>query len=127
AGWSIRRWPSSSHVRGRCTRRPPIGRSLRASKEQDVAGSKRFEIDLGVNASGAVKGARDAAMAFENLEDAVGDAADESKRSGRDLDSFARKVVDAARKAGKSDDEIKDALRTYGVSAKDAERAIGRV
>lgn len=92
-----------------------------------MAGSKRFEIDLGVNASGAVKGARDVAMAFADLEDAVGDAADESTRSGRDLDSFAKKVVDAARKAGKSDDEIKDALRTYGVSAKDAERAIGRV
>lgn len=92
-----------------------------------MAGSKRFEIDLGVNASGAVKGANDAAMAFADLEDAVGGVADESRKSGNTVDSFTKKLVDAAREAGKSDDEIRDALRNYGVNAKDAERAIGRV
>ncbi|GAA3948929.1 hypothetical protein [Microbacterium soli] len=92
-----------------------------------MAGSKRFEIDIGVNASGAAKGANDAAMAFADLEDAVGGVADESRKSGNTVDSFASKLVAAARKAGKSDDEIKAALRGYGVNAKDAERAIGRV
>ncbi|WP_147039402.1 hypothetical protein [Microbacterium aerolatum] len=36
-------------------------------------------------------------------------------------------MAKAAREAGKSDDEIKDALRAYGVNAKDAERAIGDI
>lgn len=89
--------------------------------------SKRFEIDMALNASDVAKGADDAAMALSNLEDAVGDVADESKRSGNTVDSFAKKVVDAARQAGKSDDDIRQALRSYGVNAKDAERAIGRI
>lgn len=92
-----------------------------------MAGSKRFDIDIGVNASGVAKGAHDASMALGDLEDAVGDVADESKTSGNTVDSFSKKIVDAAREAGKSDDDIRDALRNYGVNAKDAERAIGRL
>lgn len=89
--------------------------------------SKRFEIDMGLNASDVAKGAKDAQTALDNLEKAVGDVGDESKDSGGDVSDFARKIVSAAREAGKSDDDIKDALRSYGINAKEAERAVGRV
>lgn len=86
--------------------------------------SKRFEIDIGLNASEVAKGAQDGKKALADLEAAVGDVADESSKSGREVDSFASKLVDASRKAGKSDDDIKDALRQMGLSAKQAERAV---
>lgn len=89
-----------------------------------MAGSARFEVDMALNASGVAKGANDAAMAFADLEDAVEGVADESARSGGKVDSFASKLIDAARKAGKSDDDIKDSLRNMGYSAKQAEEAI---
>ncbi|MCK8465871.1 hypothetical protein M0722_01570 [Microbacterium sp. KSW4-16] len=86
--------------------------------------SKRFEIDIGLNASEVAKGAQDGKKALADLEAAVGDVADESGRAGGKVDSFASKLVDASRKAGKSDDDIKDALRQMGLSAKQAERAV---
>lgn len=86
--------------------------------------SKRFEIDMGLNASDVAKGAKDAESALTNLEQAVGDVGDESRNAGGDISDFTRKVVTAAREAGKSDDDIRDALRKYGVNAKEAERAI---
>lgn len=89
--------------------------------------SKRFEIDMALNASDVAKGAKDGQKALADLEQAVGDVADASGDAGDDVSAFTRKIVDAARQAGKSDDDIKDALRTYGVNAKEAERAIGRV
>lgn len=89
-----------------------------------MAGSARFEVDMALNASGVAKGATDGKKALADLEQAVGDVADESGRSGRQVDSFAQKLVDASRKAGKSDDDIKDALRSMGLSAKQAERAV---
>ena len=89
--------------------------------------SKRFEIDIGLNASGVAKGAKDGEKALADLEAAVGDVADESGRAGGKVDSFAAKLVDASRKAGKSDDDIKDALRQMGLSAKQAERAVEKV
>lgn len=92
-----------------------------------MAGSSRFEIDGVLNASGIAKGAKDGQKALADLEQAVGDVATESGQAGGKVDSFAAKLVDASRKAGKSDDDIKDALRNMGVSAKDAERAVERV
>lgn len=89
--------------------------------------SKRFEIDMGLNASDVAKGAKDAESALTNLEQAVGDVGEESRASGNTVTDFARKIVDAARQAGKSDDDIKAALRAYGVNAKDAERAVSRI
>ncbi|WP_282845864.1 hypothetical protein [Microbacterium oxydans] len=89
-----------------------------------MAGSNRFEIDGVLNASGIAKGAKDGEKALADLEEAVGDVADESGKAGGQVDSFASKLVDAARKAGKSDDDIKDSLRTMGLSAKQAERAV---
>lgn len=86
--------------------------------------SKRFEIDIGLNASGVAKGAKDGQKALADLESAVGDVGDESAKAGRPVDSFAEKLVEASRKAGKSDDDIKDALRSMGLSAKQAERAV---
>lgn len=86
--------------------------------------SKRFEIDIGMNASGVVKGAGDGKKALADLEAAVGDVADESAKSGSKVDSFASKLVEASRKAGKSDDDIKDALRNMGLSARQAEEAV---
>lgn len=86
--------------------------------------SKRFEIDMGLNASDVAKGAKDAEGALEQLEQAVGDVGDESRDTGGDISDFTRKLVTAAREAGKSDDDIRDALRSYGVNAKEAERAI---
>lgn len=86
--------------------------------------SKRFEIDIGLNASGVAKGASDGKKALADLEEAVGDVATESAKSGGKVDSFAAKLVDAARKAGKSDDDIKDALRNMGLSARQAEEAV---
>lgn len=89
-----------------------------------MAGSSRFEIDGVLNASGIAKGAQDGKKALTDLENAVGDVAAETAKSGGKVDSFASKLVDAARKAGKADDEIKDALRQMGLSAKQAERAV---
>lgn len=89
-----------------------------------MAGSSRFEIDGVLNASGIAKGAQDGKKALADLEEAVGDVADESAKAGGKVDNFASKLVDAARKAGKSDDEIKDALRNMGLSAKQAESAV---
>lgn len=89
-----------------------------------MTSSKRFEIDMGLNASDVVKGAGDGKKALADLEAAVGDVADESGQAGGKVDSFAEKLVDASRKAGKSDDDIKDALRQMGLSAKQAERAV---
>lgn len=89
-----------------------------------MAGSSRFEIDGVLNASGIAKGAQDGKKALADLEKAVGDVADESAKSGGKVDSFAAKLVEASRKAGKSDDDIKDALRQMGLSAKQAERAV---
>ena len=86
--------------------------------------SKRFEIDMGLNASDVAKGAKDAESALSDLEQAVGDVGSESRDAGGDISDFTRKLVTAARDAGKSDDEIRDALRKYGVNAKEAERAI---
>ena len=86
--------------------------------------SKRFEIDMGLNASDVAKGAKDAESALADLEQAVGDVGNESRDAGGDISDFTRKLVTAARDAGKSDDEIRDALRKYGVNAKEAERAI---
>lgn len=86
--------------------------------------SKRFEIDIGLNASDVAKGAKDGQKALADLEAAVGDVADESGQAGGKVDSFAEKLVEASRKAGKSDDDIKDALRQMGLSAKQAERAV---
>lgn len=86
--------------------------------------SKRFEIDIGLNASGVAKGAKDGEKALADLEAAVEGVGDESARSTRPVDNFAAKLVEASRKAGKSDDDIKDALRTMGLSAKQAERAV---
>ncbi|MCK2028096.1 hypothetical protein KZC56_17500 [Microbacterium sp. SSW1-47] len=92
-----------------------------------MAGSNRFEIDGVLNASGIAKGAKDGEKALSDLQDAVGDVADESGRAGGKVDSFASKLVDASRKAGKSDDDIKDALRSMGLSAKQAERAVEEI
>ena len=86
--------------------------------------SKRFEVDIGLNASGVIQGATDGKKALADLEEAVGGVADESAKSGGKVDSFASKLVDASRKAGKSDDDIKDALRQMGLSAGQAERAV---
>lgn len=92
-----------------------------------MAGSARFQVDMALNASDVIKGSNDAAMALADLEDAVGEVADESAKSGGKVDSFATKLVEASRKAGKSDDDIKDALRGMGLSAKQAERAVDEV
>lgn len=73
-----------------------------------MAGSKRFEIDLGVNASGAVRGTNDAAMAFEDLGDAVGDVADDSRDIGRGFKDAAR---DGKRSVEDLTDELRDAQR----------------
>ncbi|MFE7067485.1 hypothetical protein [Microbacterium sp. NPDC057658] len=86
--------------------------------------SKRFEIDIGLNASGVAKGAKDGQKALSDLEAAVEGVGEEAGRSSRPVDSFASKLVEASRKAGKSDDDIKDALRSMGLSAKQAERAV---
>lgn len=92
-----------------------------------MAGSNRFEIDGVLNASGIAKGAKDGEKALAELEDAVGDVADESARAGGPVDSFASKLVEASRKAGKSDEDIKDALRGMGLSARQAEAAVEQV
>ncbi|QXE28553.1 hypothetical protein [Microbacterium paraoxydans] len=86
--------------------------------------SKRFEIDIGLNASGVAKGAKDGQKALSDLEAAVDGVGAESSRAGGPVDSFASKLVEASRKAGKSDDDIKDALRGMGLSARQAERAV---
>lgn len=86
--------------------------------------SKRFEIDMALNASDVAKGAKDGEKALKDLDDAVGDVADASDKAGSQVNAFADKLVDASRKAGKSDDDIKDALRGMGLSARQAERAV---
>ncbi|MGP6171979.1 hypothetical protein ACTU6V_12325 [Microbacterium sp. A204] len=86
--------------------------------------SARMEVDMLLNAKGVAEGANDAKKSLSDLEEAVGDVAAESARSGGKVDDFASKLVDASRKAGKSDDDIKDALRQMGLSARQAERAV---
>lgn len=74
--------------------------------------------------SGIVKPTEDAADALDRLGEATGDVGDASDKAGGEVNSFASKLVDASRKAGKSDDDIKDALRNMGLSARQAERAV---
>lgn len=92
-----------------------------------MTSSGRMEVDMLLNAKGVAEGANDAKAALSDLESAVGDVASESGKAGDKVDSFADKVAKAAREAGKSDDDIKDALKGYGVNAKEAERAIENI
>lgn len=89
--------------------------------------SKRFEIDMGLNASDVAKGAKDAESALAELDAAVGKVADESGGAGSKVDDFADKLIAAARAAGKSDDDIRESLRDMGYSAEDARRAVGKL
>lgn len=77
--------------------------------------------------SGIIKPTEDAADALDRLEDATDGAGRASAKAGDEVSAFATKLVDASRKAGKSDDDIKDALRDMGLSAKQAERAVENV
>ncbi|MCM3779862.1 hypothetical protein [Microbacterium hydrocarbonoxydans] len=77
--------------------------------------------------SGVINPVEDAADAMDRLGDAVGDAGQASGKAGGDVSAFAAKLVDASRKAGKSDEDIKSALRDMGLNAKQAERAVERI
>ncbi|CAH0262754.1 hypothetical protein SRABI98_03550 [Microbacterium sp. Bi98] len=65
--------------------------------------SKRFEIDMGLNASDVAKGAKDAETAIGKLEDAVEDAG-----RARDLDRLEDSLRDVQRQAGRTEDAIDD-------------------
>lgn len=77
--------------------------------------------------SGIIKPTEQAADALDRLGDAAGDAGDQSAKAASSVNAFADKLVDASRKAGKSDDDIKAALRDMGLNAKQAEQAVERV
>lgn len=89
--------------------------------------SKRFEIDMALNASDVAKGAKDAEGALAELDAAVGKVGDGSSGAGSKVDDFADKLVAAARTAGKSDDDIRDSLRDMGYSADNAKKAVGQL
>lgn len=93
----------------------------RAHEIAIAADAKEFDQAI---RSGVIKPTEEAADALESLTDSVGDVGSASGKAERGVSAFADKLVDAARKAGKSDDEIKDALRDMGLSAKQAERAV---
>jgi len=108
--------------------------------------SGRITIDVGLEASGVAKGAKDAEKALEGLEDAVGDA---SRSGGRDLDRIedelrdiqkqtattGRKVGndldDGFEKAKRGADDFKDeansSLRETAASITSVEDALGAV
>ncbi|WP_214443717.1 hypothetical protein, partial [Mycobacterium tuberculosis] len=79
--------------------------------------AKLHEIGIGADTrafedrvrDGIIKPTEDAADAMERLSETVGDAGNATDRSAGQVTSFADKLADAARKAGKSDDEIRDA------------------
>lgn len=89
--------------------------------------SKRFEIDMALNASDVAKGATDAKSAIQELDEAVGKVGSESSGAGSKVDDFADKLVAAARDAGKSDDDIRESLRDMGYSADNAKKAVGQL
>lgn len=60
--------------------------------------SGRITIDVGLEASGVAKGAKDAEKALENLEDAVGDAAKE----GKQLDKIEDELKDVQKQSDKT-------------------------
>lgn len=77
--------------------------------------------------SGVINPTEQAADALDRLGDAAGDAGDQSSKAASSVNAFADKLVEASRKAGKSDDDIKAALRDMGLNAKQAEQAVERV
>lgn len=77
--------------------------------------------------SGVIKPTEDAEAAMERLDGAVGDVGSASGKAGGDVDSFADKLAQAARKAGKSDEDIRNALKQMGVQADDARRAVDKL
>lgn len=64
--------------------------------------SGRITIDVGLEASGVAKGAKDAEKALEKLEDAVGDAAKE----GRELDKIEDELKDVQRQSEKTGRDV---------------------
>lgn len=67
--------------------------------------SKRFEIDMGLNASDVARGANDAKRSLEKLEDAV---ADTSKGGARDLDALEDELKDVQKGAERAGRELDD-------------------
>jgi hypothetical protein len=64
--------------------------------------SGRITIDVGLEASGVAKGAKDAEKALEKLEDAVGDAAKE----GKQLDKIEDELKDVQRQSDKTGRDV---------------------
>lgn len=75
--------------------------------------SKRFEIDMGLNASDVAKGAKDAEKAMALLEDAVEDAA---TGGAKDVDKLEDALKDVQRQAKRTRDDLDD----VGDKARDA-------
>lgn len=67
--------------------------------------SKRFEIDMGLNASGVAKGAKDAERALADLEDAVEDI---GRGGARDVDKLEDSLRDVQRQAARTEDALDD-------------------
>lgn len=67
--------------------------------------SKRIGIDIGLDASGVAKGAKDAERALGKLEDAVGDT---GKGGARDLDKLEDELKDVQRQGEKTERSMKD-------------------
>lgn len=65
----------------------------------------RITIDVGLNATGVAKGAKDAEKALSNLEDAVGDT---SREGGRDLDKIEDGLKDVQRQSAKTERSMDD-------------------
>lgn len=80
--------------------------------------SKRFEIDMGLNASDVARGAKDAETSIGKLEDAVEDA---GRGGARDLDRIEDSLRDVQRQAGRTEDAVDD----IGVRGGDSFRKLG--
>lgn len=79
--------------------------------------SKRFEIDMALNASGVAKGSNDAEKALKKLEDAVSDI---GSGGARDVDDLEDALKDAQRETNELADDSKDAGRDIERAYKDA-------
>lgn len=86
--------------------------------------SKRFEIDMGLNASDVAKGAKDAEKAISNLGDAVEDVGG----SARDVDKLEDSLKDVQRQAKRTRDDLDgvgDKARDAGRDGSDGMRKLG--
>lgn len=68
--------------------------------------SKRFEVDIALNASGVAKGANDGEKALKNLEDALEDAGTGGAKDLNKLEDSLKDVQKQSEKAGRSLDDI---------------------